>query len=134
MNLIRTSCIAATAIAAFAFQTPPVSDRLSDPFAAGWMLADTNGDGIIDFIPGKVVVPTNSTAEENAAAANLAARLGYASTGFNPPLVVTTDAIRGNEPRIQVQRSPYSSRDLATLATLLEKQEGGVFAVDGNWL
>ena len=31
--------------------------RLADAFSSGWMLTDTNGDGVIDFIAGKVVVP-----------------------------------------------------------------------------
>src|SRR4051794_33070644 len=77
---------------AFAFQTPTaapaVVDRLADPFASGWMVADTNGDGIADFINGKVVVHANPTAAENAAAADVAARLGFASTGLTLPLVV----------------------------------------------
>ena len=46
--------------------------------------SDTNGDGIIDFIPGKVVVPPQPTAAQNAAAADIAARLGYATTGLTP--------------------------------------------------
>ena len=63
--------------------------HLADPFAAGWMLSDTNGDEIIDFISGKVVLPAHPTAAQNAAAADLAARLGYATTGFTPPVVIT---------------------------------------------
>src|SRR5579871_2365937 len=137
MNRKRVSVGVAGVFAAcaFAFQTPPASvpaDHLSDPFATGWMLVDTNGDGIADFIAGKVVVPTNPSAVENAAAADLAARLGYGSTGLTMPVVVMADASLGNAPRIQVEKAPYSSRELATLATLLEKQEGGVFLSEGN--
>jgi hypothetical protein len=121
---------------AFAFQTPPAAvapvDRVADPFATGWMLVDTNGDGIADFISGKVVVPAHPTAAENAAAADIAAHLGFASTGLTMPLVVTADASLGTAPRILVEKVPYSSRDLANMALLLEKQEGGVFLVDGN--
>ena len=60
----------------FAFQapSPPSSNHLADPFVTGWMLVDTNADGIADFINGKVVVPASPRAAENAAAANLAAR------------------------------------------------------------
>ena len=33
-----------------AFQRPiQVETHLTDPFSAGWMLSDTNGDGIIDY-------------------------------------------------------------------------------------
>ena len=54
----------------------------------GWMLVDTNGDGIADAIAGKIIVPDKSTAAENSAAANFAARLAYGSTGLTLPLVV----------------------------------------------
>jgi len=42
------------------------------------MLADTNGDGLADFINEKIVVPENPTAD-------FAARPGYNSTGLTPP-------------------------------------------------
>ncbi len=64
---------------AFAFQTPQSANsgaRVADPFAIGWMLEDTNGDGIADYIAGRIVVPAQPTAAENAAAANFAARFG----------------------------------------------------------
>src|SRR5580704_11767034 len=78
------------------------SNHLSDPFAMGWMLVDTNGDGIADAINGRIVVPENPSAAMNTAAANLAARLAYGSTGLNLPLVVSNDSIHVNVPRIQI--------------------------------
>src|SRR3984957_2129915 len=116
----------------FAFQTPqsgnpaPV-DRVADPFATGWLLVDTNGDGIADFINGKIVVPADPTAAENAAAANLAARLGFGSTGLTPPVVVAADHDSGGGPRILVGRAAgvLKGFDLAA-------DEGGVFAVGEN--
>jgi hypothetical protein len=84
-----------------AFQvTAPVSNHLLDPFAAGWMLSDTNGDGIADFVSGKIVVPNNPTAAENAAAADIAARLGFASTGLTLPLVIPANEDHHDGPRI----------------------------------
>jgi zinc carboxypeptidase len=84
-----------------AFQTtPPVAIHLLDPFSPGWMLSDTNGDGIVDFVSGKIVVPANPTAAENAAAANIAARLGFASTGLTLPLVIPANEDRHDGPRI----------------------------------
>ncbi len=68
--------------------------HLTDPFVTGWMLTDTNGDEIADFIAGKIVVPANPSAEQNAAAANIAARLGYGTTAFTPPVVITAAADR----------------------------------------
>ncbi len=99
------------------------ADRVADPFATGWMLADTNGDGIADFVNGKIVVPAHPTAAENAAAANLAARLGFGSTGLTLPLVGT--AAPANGPMIRVGGSA---------PVPLEKDEGAVFLADGNLL
>src|SRR5580704_155691 len=117
---------------AFAFQTPqsgnpaPV-DRVADPFATGWLLVDTNGDGIADFINGKIVVPADPTAAENAAAANLAARLGFGSTGLTPPVVIPADRDSGGGPRIFVGRAAGALKGFDLAA-----DEGGVFAVGEN--
>jgi len=111
-----------------AFQGPPPPaepSRVADPFSTGWMLTDTNGDGIADFIAGKIVVPAQPSAAENSAAANLAARLGFGSTGLTPPLVVDGAAANPAGPRIWVGRA--APADLASLQAGLEKEEGGVF-------
>jgi hypothetical protein len=93
-----------------AFQTTaPVSNHLLDPFAAGWMLSDTNGDGIADFVSGKVVVPAKPTAAENAAAADIAARLGFSSTGLTLPLVIPANEDRHDGPRIVLSGWPSDS-------------------------
>ncbi|MBZ5724708.1 MAG: hypothetical protein LAP87_06890 [Acidobacteriia bacterium] len=120
--------LAALLVCAFAFQgpsTPPQAERVADPFATGWMLADTNGDGIADFISGKIVVEDRPSAAVNAAAANLAARLGFETTGFTPPVVVTAAESGNAGPRILVAKA------LAIPASL-EKEEGAVFSLDGN--
>src|SRR5580704_14988174 len=124
--------LALAVASAFAFQTPqsaspaPVN-RVADPFASGWMLVDTNGDGIADFINGKIVVPADPTAAENAAAANLAARLGFASTGLTPPVVVDAGHDSGGGPRIFVGRAAGALKGFDLTA-----DEGGVFAVGEN--
>ncbi len=128
--------LAAIAVVMSAFQqtpTPPAS-HLADPFATGWMLVDTNGDGIADFIEGKIVVAPRSSEAENAAAANLAARLGYGSTGITLPLVVTSSD--GTGPRIWVGKDALPSAlsaEAAAWIAKLQKEEGGIFAL-GNGL
>src|SRR3974377_415165 len=114
---------------ALAFQTPPAAppDHVANPFATGWMLVDTNGEGIADFIAGKIVVPDSPTAVENAAAANLAARLAYGSTGMTPPVVVDAAHGAGAGPRIRIVRQ---SSNLPPL----EKEAGGAFASRGDLL
>ncbi len=106
--------------------------HLADPFSAGWMLSDTNGDDIIDFITGKVVLPAHPTAAQNAAAANLAARLGYATTGFTPPVVITAGEDHSDGPRIYVGREAVPSTYSAVVAGYSDRllpMEGGVFAI-----
>ncbi len=106
-----------------AYRAGSEARHLEDPFASGWMLADTNGDGIVDFISGKIVVPDRPSAAQNAAAADLAARIGFATTGFTPPVVIPESEDRGGGARIYIGRSSPVE---------LQPEEGGVFAVGGN--
>ena len=113
----------------------PVRNHLPDPFAVGWILNDTNGDGVVDFIAGKVVVPEHPTAEENAAAADIAARLGFATTGFTPPVVISAAADRSDGGRIYIGSGSTPSRLAGAAGQLrakLQAGEGGVFALEGT--
>src|SRR5206468_3310515 len=67
-SVLGVLALAAALLPLIAYQDP-APRHVADPFAAGWMLADTNGDSIVDFIQGKIVVPANPAAEQNAAAA-----------------------------------------------------------------
>ena len=49
---------------------------------------DTNGDGLDDAVAARVIVPASPTLGDAEAATNLAARLGYDTTGLTLPLVV----------------------------------------------
>jgi hypothetical protein len=124
--LLYTAPAFVLAVAVFAIQdSAPPPSRLADPFALGWMLQDTNGDSIADFITGHIVVPANPTAAENAAAANLAARLGYGATGLTLPIVVTE--VSGTGPKIFVGRAAPAIAGIS-----LAKEEGAVFAAGDN--
>ncbi|WP_213806728.1 M14 family metallopeptidase [Granulicella sp. dw_53] len=72
--------------------TPPGTTEkesfLENPFHLGTFLQDTNGDNIPDAVCGHIIVPTTPSAAENAAAANLAARVGYESSALTLPIVV----------------------------------------------
>lgn len=105
-------------------------NHITDPFATGWVLVDTNGDGIADAVRGHIVVPPQPTAAENAAAANIAARLGYGSTGLTMPLVITADQDRGEGPRIWVGKRAV--RGEVPNEPTLEKDEGGIFVIGDN--
>jgi hypothetical protein len=111
------------------------TDHLLDPFSVGWMLSDTNGDGIVDFVSGKVVVPANPTAAENAAAADIAARLGFATTGLTLPLVIASTEDGNVGPRVWIGRGAVPARYSSLIATYEDKfqpGEGGVFSLDSD--
>ena len=106
--------LALAVASAFAFQTPQSANpaaRVADPFAIGWMLEDTNGDGIADYIAGRIVVPAQPTAAENAAAANVAARLGYGTTGLTPPVVVAANEDSEADRGFTSARARYRQRN-----------------------
>jgi len=105
--------------------------HLVDCFAPGWMLKDTNSDGVVDFVEGKIVVPTAPSSAENAAAANIAARLGFGTTGMTMPLVISRDANSGAGPRIWVGKDAAPaelSSEVTAYVGQFEAGEGGVFA------
>jgi len=110
-------------------------EHVTDAFATGWMLVDTNGNGIADAIHGQVVVPEQPTAAENAAATNVAARLGYGSTGLTLPVVVNVSQAENGSPKIYIGKAAVPSNEsqkVEPLISRLEKGEGGVFAVGDN--
>jgi hypothetical protein len=118
-----------------AFQSESRPGHLDDPFAAEWMVIDTNGDGIADFVPGKVVVPASPSAAENAAAADFAGRIGFATTGLTLPIVISASEDHGDGPRIYVGRNSVPARytgEVTELMNRLESDAGGVFVLDGN--
>jgi hypothetical protein len=64
---------------------PAVRD-LAQVFAKGVYLQDQNDDGVIDAVTARIVIPARGTPEDVAAAANIAARLGFESSAFTPGL------------------------------------------------
>jgi hypothetical protein len=139
----RWACFALVmATCAFSFPgstQPPTAtsvNPLGSAFEKGWMLQDTNGDNVADFLNGHIIVPSVPKAAENVAAANLAARLAYGTTGLTMPVVETAaEAATATGPKIFVGSSSMSSSDssgLALLISLLGNGEGGVFLTGEN--
>jgi hypothetical protein len=54
-----------------------------DVFARGFLVEDRNGDDVTDFVRTRIVLPVSPTVEEVAAAANIAARLGYETSALD---------------------------------------------------
>src|SRR4051812_15415350 len=88
--VIASTAIGRTAPAA----TTPFA--LSEFFEPGVVFQDRNHDGVADFVDARIVVPGAPTAAEAAAAADVAARLGYETTAMNLPIVY--DAAKAFEP------------------------------------
>src|SRR5206468_6289190 len=72
---------------------PAVS--LSEFFKPGVVFQDRNGDGAVDFVNARIVLPENPTASELSAAADVAARLGFETSAMDLPVVrLMRDAVR----------------------------------------
>src|SRR5215213_996290 len=63
-----------------------VAAPLSDLFKPGIALQDRNGDGAIDFVNARIVLPDKPDAPEIAAASNIAARLGFETSAMDIPV------------------------------------------------
>ena len=117
----------------------PPESLLENPFQPGAMLVDTNGDSIPDAVCGHILVPAEASEAENAAAANLTARLGYETTAMTLPLVVA-GAHPAPEPGCKAATDiwigdalpPAERAALAPMLDGLGLGEGGVFLVPGG--
>ncbi len=103
-GLLALMVTGAAAQAPAAGQTPRMSPfDLRNVLAPGWLLEDRNGDDVLDFVRGRIILPVAAGAGDLVVAANLAARLGYetsaadldvaagdagAPNGFDVPVVL----------------------------------------------
>ncbi len=62
---------------------PPALQDLRSVLDTGAVIQDRNGDGVVDFLEVRILLGIHPSAEEVAAAANLAARLGYETSATN---------------------------------------------------
>ena len=95
----RTSCLAlciSIQLCSSATARPQednVSPRgLQSLLSPGLLLQDRNKDGVIDFIDARIVVGESAEAADVAAAANIAARLGYETMALELPLPSESEA------------------------------------------
>ena len=87
-------------------ETTPAS--LSELFKPGVIFQDTNGDGAIDFVDARLVLPDQPDAAELAAASNIAARLGFETSAMNIPVARADRA--ASEEREAVSRATRAQR------------------------
>src|SRR5690242_1757265 len=86
----RLTALLLVAISASIGRTAPADTTplaLSELFKTGVVFQDRNGDGVIDFVDARIVVPGAPSPGESAAAADVAARLGYETSAMNLPIV-----------------------------------------------
>ena len=117
----------------------PASSLLEDAFHIGPLLRDTNGDAIVDAVCAHIVVPDNPDEGENAAAANLAARLGYETSGITLPIVTTAAGGAAFKAQCAPQATSLwvgrgavpaaQAGGLSTIVAQLQLGEGGVFSL-----
>ena len=67
-------------------QVAPGPPSLGDFFKPGLILQDRNGDGAVDFVDARLVLPDHPSDIELTAAADVAARLGFETEAMNLPL------------------------------------------------
>ena len=111
-----TFATAAAVFSAAAVDTVPAS--LSAVFQPGTALQDRNGDGAIDFVNARIVLPERPDASELAAASNIAARLGFETSAMDIPMVrlkPPLDGARGGPERVEGPDTTYDGSDGATI-------------------
>ena len=79
----------AQSVAAQPGSNPP---DLHDLFAPGYILQDRNHDDVVDFVNARIVLPARASEADLAAAANIAARLGYETSAANLDLTASDTA------------------------------------------
>ncbi len=102
-------------------------ESLYDP---GFLLEDRNGDGHLDYVGGCLSLPGTATDSEIAAAANIAARLGYETMSMDLPLPRVSDAADCGAAVLAIGADPAPSA--GTSATELEPGTGAVTLLDGT--
>ncbi|MFC1556822.1 M14 family metallopeptidase [candidate division KSB1 bacterium] len=89
-------------------QAGPAISGLGSLFEEGYILQDVNADSVIDNVTVRILVPPDPSEAEITAAANIAARLGYETSGMDLDLLDTVSGERGQYdlPVILVGDSP----------------------------
>ena len=92
LALSAIALIAPLAVAERRAQTPEAPFGVADFFRPGRVFQDRNNDGVTDFVDARIALPETPADAEVAAAANVAARLGFETTAINLPLTARSGA------------------------------------------
>jgi hypothetical protein len=143
VTALFAASLSASVLAQAVPKPPAVVEKesfLENPFHLGTLLQDTNADGIPDAVCGHIIVSATPSAAENAAAANLAARIGYESSALTLPIVIEgaakpvagcTDAAKNIWIGI-ASLPPAAATTVRPILNSLGLGEGAVVSVDGG--
>jgi hypothetical protein len=120
------ACVGISGAVGVTQQTASTALALSEFFKPGVVFQDRNNDGAVDFVNARIVMAEQPTAGEVAAAADVAARLGYETSAMNLPLAVRGAAASDSAPRIFV-----GAKSLVGSGTTAESLGGNLKAGDG---
>jgi hypothetical protein len=81
-------------------QGPKSIEGLESLFSGGSVLQDRNGDGFVDFVNASIVVSESASSGDLAAAAEVAARLGFETSAMNLPLLSKEESAATTEVRV----------------------------------
>ena len=116
--------VASTAIGYTAPADVVAPASLSTFFKPGAAFQDRNGDGVVDFVDARIVLPERPSASDVAAAANVAARLGYETTAMNLP-VARAEGARAFQESDTAATIFVGSRSLAQAGLSVESTGAG---------
>src|SRR5580765_7443144 len=88
--MARVSVLVFLIVATAVGRTAPADTAaasLSEFFAPGIVFQDRNGDGAVDFVDARLVLGEQPSSAELAAAADVAARLGFETSAMDLPMV-----------------------------------------------
>ncbi|HWW82901.1 MAG TPA: hypothetical protein VNZ26_04820, partial [Vicinamibacterales bacterium] len=101
---------------------------LSEFFKPGVVFQDRNGDGVVDFVDARFVLPERPAPGELAAAADVAARLGFETSAMNLPLMSSSGTPSAPNDAIPIF---IGSRSLVAAGTTAAALAGPLRAGDG---
>jgi hypothetical protein len=119
-------------------ESAPAAAALSAFFEPGVVFQDRNGDGAVDYVDARIQLPNQPSASEVAAAADVAARLGYETSAMDLPVLdAAAQDSKAAKPTILVGARSLAGKGIsldAVGAAGLKAGEGAVaaFTLDGK--
>ncbi len=105
---------------------------LSNIFESGYILQDTNGDSITDYVNTSIIVPENPSETIIACGANITARLGYETSGINLDIISNSSNPAGSHSTPIILISVYPGKNNTIFKDGLAPGQGRIFFYKPN--